>query len=594
MPERRAGNPGEVRGTARGMPPPVLEGFEETEAAGFDPSDPAALVGETLAGRYRIVEIIGSGGMGTVYRGEHIIIERPVAVKVLLPECRRLPQVRERFYREARITTRIRHPNVLDVSDLGEIDDGRLFLVMELLHGQSLAHRLTGGPLPISQAVEIMIDACEGLGAAHEVGIVHRDVSPSNIFLPSGGGATAGVTRVKLLDFGIAFIKSEVRLTVPGQVMGTPYYMSPEAIGGATAAPSMDVYSLGATLYETLCGEPPFTGTSFAEILGKHLSNPPRPLREHRRDVPEALDALVVACLEKDPGKRPTSMVEVSRGLQVLFREIAAKSRRSVAPTGPRAQALDATVVAGSHAAGSGLTAWKDYLKSVVCARPDIAAAGRSRPEVAEMESAVAELERIDEDLAERREALAQAETRTAEADRRFARAVEALRSEEARLEAAGADVRKALDAAQEVRRAADAPFRDARSDVALAEGVAAADESSVVVPSRSGSPLEDPLPDQALLQAYETAGATAARLREAAAAERACRADRAEWKAQLADVTFQVRQIVASSTQAQEAETTRCERERTEIAAIEEKRSTLWRKLIELASTLSGRKDRT
>jgi len=140
-------------------------------------------VGQTLGGRYRIGEVIGSGGMGTVFRAEHVIIERPVAVKVLLPSCCRAQNVRERFYREARITNRIQHPNVLEVLDLGETEGGLLYLVMDFLHGETLAKRLSRATVAVDTLLDIVSEICDGLAAAHELGIIHRDITPSNVFL---------------------------------------------------------------------------------------------------------------------------------------------------------------------------------------------------------------------------------------------------------------------------------------------------------------------------------------------------------------------------------------------------------------------------
>lgn len=565
-----------LRGAAVGDDP--TEAWRERDEEG-----PAALVGQTLGGRYILIEVVGTGGMGTVYRGRHVIIERPVAVKVLSRQFSVVKDVRERFYREARIATRIRHPNVLDVIDLGETETELLYLVMELLDGETLASRLAkSGPLPFQSILDVFIEACDGLGAAHEVGIIHRDISPSNLFLVAPGQQTGRPVRVKILDFGIAFMKSEPRITKPGQVLGTPYYIAPEAVRGEAATVASDVYSLGATIYEATCGSPPFEADSYADILMMHMTDDPPPLGERREGVPPKLWDLVAACLRKQPRERPGGMRDVAQALEEVRRDMAGRARKSFRPPVGPAGAPEAQL----HAVGSGLTAWKEYLKNVIGRSAALGPDRRRR--VHEMESAVEELETLDAELADRKDELTKAEERATSGQARFARALETMRAEEARLQAEAVESERKLAEATAARDAAEAAFAELRSKVSLIEGLSAA-SAPAGEPRQSGAslaPAGASRPEDEMVEAYAAAGAAAAALREARTAQRAARRERARWEDDMADVWFQIDRLVAASQKAQES--TALEAERRAIRALEERRAAIWSKLIDLASAIS------
>jgi serine/threonine-protein kinase len=268
-----------------------------TEAA-----DP--LIGQwLLGGTYRVVAPIGAGAIASVYRGRNEGLGRDVAIKVLSPRMAQSMRLRERFLREARAANLIRHPNVIEIHEVGQTDEGIPFLVMELCEGSTLGALLAKGPLPLVRAIGIASQMARGLAHAHEVGVVHRDVKPANVIVIDAGEEAP---RVKLLDLGLANVRGESSLTATGELFGSPAYMAPEQIDGSKAAPPADVYALGCVLFEMITGAPPFSGSSTA-VLRHHLGSA-APLPSTRRaGVPRAVDALVASLLEKDPERRPTA-----------------------------------------------------------------------------------------------------------------------------------------------------------------------------------------------------------------------------------------------------------------------------------------------
>jgi serine/threonine protein kinase len=261
---------------------------------------PDPLIGRTIAGRYVITERIGAGGMGTVYRARHDVVGRDVAIKFLSPDLAMDPVNRRRFLREAKAANRIDHEHIIDITDYGETDDGLVYLVMEYLDGQSLGDTLERGPLAPYRAVEIAIQIASALARAHELDVVHRDIKPDNVYLLQ---RTEGGDFVKLLDFGLAKMKGEMRLTASGAVFGTPEYMAPEQARGSPLTGKADLYGLGCVLYEMLTGAPPFSGST-PDLILKHIREVPQPPSVRMSDVPPELDALVLKLLEKEPAKR--------------------------------------------------------------------------------------------------------------------------------------------------------------------------------------------------------------------------------------------------------------------------------------------------
>ena len=282
------------------------------------PLDP--LVGHTLDEKYHLEEQLGIGGMGTVYRARHLLIDRPVAVKVLNPRFVEDEAARTRFRREAKAAGRLQHSNAVTVTDFGESHDGFVYLVMELLEGRTLREILAKeAPLDPARAVSLMLQVSAAVAAAHEAGIIHRDLKPANIFIVQRAEVPA---LVKVLDFGIAKLASEIlegeeamTLTQVGAMIGTPRYMSPEQCDGIELTPASDVYSLGCILYEMLTGTVPFSGSTPLAIAMKHTTEAPRSPRDFVSTIPTALEALVLHALEKAPQDRPANAAEFGQEL---------------------------------------------------------------------------------------------------------------------------------------------------------------------------------------------------------------------------------------------------------------------------------------
>jgi eukaryotic-like serine/threonine-protein kinase len=278
------------------------------------------LIGKTLDEKYRLESRLGMGGMGTVYRARHLLIDRPVAVKVLNQRFVEDEAAQVRFRREARAAGRLQHANAVAVTDFGSTSDGYVYIVMELLEGRTLRDVLAKeAPLETARAVALMLQTSAAVAAAHDAGIIHRDLKPANIFIVQSADRPAVV---KVLDFGIAKLAAESleddepkTLTLIGAMIGTPRYMSPEQCDGAELTPAADVYSLGVILYEMLTGVVPFSGSTPLAIAIKHSSEPPRPPREFLASIPQALEEVVLHALEKRPDDRPANASEFGKEL---------------------------------------------------------------------------------------------------------------------------------------------------------------------------------------------------------------------------------------------------------------------------------------
>jgi serine/threonine-protein kinase len=287
------------------------------------PEEDADLVGRRVAGRYDVEAVLGRGGMGTVFRARHTTLGKLFAIKLLRREIASMPEAVTRFFQEAKVTATIRHDHVVDVVDFGEITSKDIpslgaatqpYFVMEHLEGESLAELLMReGPLDAARAAPIFRQVAEALAAAHDKGVVHRDLKPDNVFLLAGPGAP----RVKVLDFGVARVLGAAKLTNAGTVFGTPYYMSPEQAAGDPVDVRSDQYALGVVMYEALSGRVPFDADDYMGVLTKHVFVVPEPIHDIVRDrrALGALGPIVMRCLEKRPECRYASASELAREL---------------------------------------------------------------------------------------------------------------------------------------------------------------------------------------------------------------------------------------------------------------------------------------
>jgi eukaryotic-like serine/threonine-protein kinase len=248
---------------------------------------------EAIAGRYRLLERLGTGAMAQIWLARDLELDRAVAIKILRPDADRA-----RFRREARAVAGLSHPNVCRLYDFGETDEGP-FMVLEYLAGGSLAARIERGtPLPDDETRRIAVDVAAGLAHAHDNGLVHRDLKPANVLFDEEG-------RAKIADFGIVRAAGTDELTETGAVLGTATYISPEQAGGEPATPASDVYSFGVVLFELLTGRPPFESESAIDVARRHRTEPAPPVSELRPDAPPELAGLAGAALSKDPAARP-------------------------------------------------------------------------------------------------------------------------------------------------------------------------------------------------------------------------------------------------------------------------------------------------
>jgi serine/threonine protein kinase len=302
--------------------------YEDVET--LCPHDQTALVTSRpgprlVTEKYRLDRLLGRGGMGAVYAGTHVDLDRPIAVKLLLPDFTADQDALERFRREARAAARLNHPNVADTYDYGLLPEGGAYIVMELIEGQTLRQYMNAAEqLLFDEALQIIGQVAHGVEAAHRQGIIHRDLKPSNILLAHDHHNRL---LAKVVDFSVAKLKEGTTsggaaLTATGSLIGTPRYMSPEQCSGHGTDTRSDIYSLGVILYEMLAKRTPFEAPTATAIAIKHIQQQPPPVSEFRADVPEALQQLITQSLSKNPAARPQTALEFAEKIEEVFKTL--------------------------------------------------------------------------------------------------------------------------------------------------------------------------------------------------------------------------------------------------------------------------------
>jgi serine/threonine-protein kinase len=289
-------------------------------------SDGNTLEAGTVVGEYRVTHKLGEGGMGVVYAGQHPEIGKQVAIKVLSPVAAAYPDLIRRFKEEARSVNKIRHPNIIDIFAFNQLPDGRHYFVMEYLEGESLTARLERGAMELPEMRRLLGQICSALEAAHQAGVVHRDLKPDNIWVAT---QTLSESRIKLLDFGIAKLNDvpTSTRTQAGVSMGTPHYMPPEQGMGKVIDARADIYALGVVLYQIFAGVLPFDGTTAHEIVFKHVTEAPVPPSRHRPIAPPGMEQIILDCLKKEPSQRPASAKELGARIDAVFVAEEARAR---------------------------------------------------------------------------------------------------------------------------------------------------------------------------------------------------------------------------------------------------------------------------
>ncbi|HEX4474542.1 MAG TPA: serine/threonine-protein kinase [Polyangiaceae bacterium] len=321
-------------------------------------------IGEVLAGKYKVEDVLGVGGMGVVVAARHIQLEQKVALKFLRPEAMQSKEAVERFLREARNAVRLRSEHVAKVTDVGTLDSGAPYMVMEYLDGADLSRVVHAtGSIAIEEAVYFVLQACEAIAEAHSLGIIHRDLKPQNLFVTR---RVDGKPLVKVLDFGISksIDAQGLSLTRTSSIMGSPLYMSPEQMRSSKNVDQRaDIWALGVILYELLTGRVPFEAESVPELCLKVVQDEPTPPKGLRPEVPEGLSAVVLKCLEKNVTNRFSNVAELAASLEPYSAEIARGSSERIASTLNLPSRPPMVSISGIHSQsnpkiGTGGTAW--------------------------------------------------------------------------------------------------------------------------------------------------------------------------------------------------------------------------------------------
>ena len=304
-------------GSSLSPPGPSPPGDAPQGDTSFRQAEPAPTVivklavGSTFAGRYRITQHLGRGGMGVVYKAEDVRLKRPVALKFLPLELTWNAAAKERFVHEAQAASALDHPNICTIYEVDQTPDGQMFITMALCEGESLNKRIERGPLVLEEALDIAIRLCEGLAAAHSAGMIHRDIKPANIMVKDA-------KYVRIVDFGLAKLTGQTQLTMAGMVLGTADYMAPEQARGDKVDGRADIWAVGVVLYEMLAGRAPFRGGNQQAVIHSILHSVPEPVEELRSGIPPELGVVVGRCLRKKPAERYQTAAELQADLELI------------------------------------------------------------------------------------------------------------------------------------------------------------------------------------------------------------------------------------------------------------------------------------
>ncbi len=544
---------------------------------------PDPLLGELIAGKYRVESILGVGGMATVYLARTARLDRAVAVKVFRKDLSNDLKLRERFRRESTSTRRLAHPNIIEILDQGDMDDGTPFMVMEYLEGQTLEAFLkkNPGPMAVAQVLDLMSQVVAGLARAHDFQVIHRDLKPDNLYIVS---LPDGAERMKILDFGIARCLLDSRLTGTGEIFGTPQYMAPERITSIEAGPSADLYALGCIMFRCATGRLPFQAGDVTAFLIAHLREAPPSPRLINPEVPPELDALILRCLEKKPEHRPADARSVERALTALVQRYPRPRKLSgafIARTPPARVAHDMKATsAGGMFSSISIERWgrRTELFGEMVRRafpmgadPRLyAALGRLRATVTAMAEVHAQW------LTDQTRADAIAD-RTRDAQLRFGRAMDSLATDLF-------EAREAVTAATREATASEAqagpllgPFLEAHADV-LALG-----------PSPSRPTQEVLARYRASLTALEAAAPYADGLREAQAERARREGDVKDLEFQIESLRVQLERVSQAGEDEMQGVQRRLEIAATQLSAMEVE---LVKAASELSAALRGRRD--
>jgi len=322
------------------------------------------LLGRVIADRYRLESRLGVGGMGAVYRARHLLIDRVVAIKILQPERRGEEHFRAWFLREARAANRVNHANIVDITDFGETDDGLAYLVMELLVGEGLSVHIARGPMDLAMSLDVLEQTVAALARAHDLGVVHRDLKPDNIYLINKGGRR---NFVKVIDFGLARLSQDGRLAAKGAVFGTPEYMSPEQARGEDATPSSDLYAIGVIFFEMMTGRLPFVARDRDGYIESHKKVQAPSPDTFKKDLDPRAVRIINTLLEKDPAMRFRDAHHLMEEFKTLQRRIAPVSPWEMLPGQEGGKAIGAAPVSFFAAGLNDLATWA--LKATVFGR---------------------------------------------------------------------------------------------------------------------------------------------------------------------------------------------------------------------------------